>query len=317
MKKIDGATIEEFSKEQDLTFISDAYNQIFELIRSATESVASRNLVIVPLNSIKIEPINSFSNSSNTTSSELDILITIESPQLELNSQTLILSKWKKFSSDISNAWKNRKKSKKRRKKKKRALQTPVEDYAEELPYNIVRFKNDLFEEIVARLSSLSIITNTASKIKVVANQELGVSFNVYTAIKSSNKLKFWNKPKNDFNVYNLDLLNEKITQKTGEIGGNFLKIFRIFNNFYYHIYKKQPQLCFIENIMLALPNTLFNARSANDCFCQIINYINNTKTLYLFKSSKIDEYVLNKEIRVQFISQTTGFIKSIVKILN
>ena len=179
-----------------------------------------------------------------------------------------------------------------------------------------MRLKNDLFDEIVRHMSNLSIIYNQPYKIKVVANQELGITFNIYVGIKVGETTKIWNPALNDFDVYNLKNLQNKVSEKTKKLGPNFLEIFRIFNNLYYYINKRQPIIGLIESIMFSIPENLFNG-SSEDCFCSIINYLNNIKAVAMFKESKIENYIIGKNLQGQTRTQIIGFIKSICKVLN
>ncbi len=315
MKKLDTQSVLDFANEQDVTQIGSSYSTLLSILNSAMEQVSSRNMMLVPLNEVYITPINSFSNASNTTVSELDVLVSINSTQLEHNSYGLILTKWQKFTKDIKTAWKNRNKKKKKKKKKREVKQQAV-NYYDQLPYNIMRLKNDLFEEIVNRMTNLSIVYNQAYKISVVANQELGFVFNVYTGIKSGESTKIWNMGANSFDVYNFNKMQNFIMQKTAIVGPNFLKVFRIFNNLYYYIYKKQPTIGLIESIMMSIPEKLFAQTTIENCFCSIINYINNVKGYLLFKNSHIDEFVTTKNQQTQLKTQTVNFIKQICKVL-
>ena len=122
MKKIDTLSVLEFSKAQDVTQIAASYSVLTDILTDSMQQISATNMSIIPLDSIEINPINSFSNASNTQVSELDMMISINSPQLELNSYKLVLSKWQKFNKNLKDAWANRN-SKKKKKKKKRTVQ--------------------------------------------------------------------------------------------------------------------------------------------------------------------------------------------------
>lgn len=316
MKKLGIDSVLEFAKAQDVTQIATSYSSLFEILNDSMQQISATNLSIIPFESVSIFPINSYSNSSNTQVSELDMMICINSPQLEINSYKLVLSKWQKLNKDVKNAWANRNK-KKKRKKKKRQLQTAAKhEYYDDLPYNIMRVKNDLFEEIARRMSNLSIIYNQPYKIKVVANQELGLVYNVYISIQVGDLIKIWNPALNDFDVYDLKKLQNRIDEKSKKIGSNFLNVFRIFNNLYYVVNKRQPPIAMIESVMLSIPEELFEG-SQNDCFCSVINYICNIKAVTMFKNANIEDFVRTKNNQGQIKSQIVSFIKSVGKILN
>lgn len=316
MKKIDTSSVMEFSKMQDVTQIAASYSILSDILTDSMQNISATNITIIPLESVEINPINSFSNSTNTPVSELDMMVSINSPQLELNSYKLVLSKWQKFNKNLKDAWANRNTKKKKKKKKRAIQQSTKHQYYDDLPYNIMRLKNDLFDEIVRHMSNLSIIYNQPYKIKVVANQELGITFNIYVGIKVGETTKIWNPALNDFDVYNLKNLQNKVSEKTKKLGPNFLEIFRIFNNLYYYINKRQPPIGLIESIMFSIPENLFNG-SSEDCFCSIINYLNNIKAVAMFKESKIENYIIGKNLQGQTRPQIIGFIKSICKVLN
>lgn len=316
MKKLDQATISEFANEQDISQLTSSYNQIYEIIESAIETVASKNKLLIPLDKVELYPINSFANSSNTTVSELDFLLTIESPQLELNSQSLILSKWQKFKKDFSMAWRNR--NTKRNKKKKRKLQKHNigENYYENVPYNIMRVKSDIFEEIVNNVSNLTIVANKQNYLRIVANQEFGLTFNLYIAIKSDNLIKFWIPQRNEFNILNLKELGEFVSKKTSIIGANYLASFRIFNNLYYYIYKTQPPMLLIEYILSCIPDTLFKNNNQFDSFCQVINYLINNKGVLIDNNEFLETYAKTDYYKNTLKTQTIQFIKNLSKVL-
>lgn len=316
MKKIDTSSVLEFSKAQDVTQIAASYFVLTDILTDSMQQISATNMSIIPLDSIEINPINSFSNASNTQVSELDMMISINSPQLELNSYKLVLSKWQKFNKNLKDAWANRNSKKKKKKKKRTVQQSAKHQYYDDLPYNIMRLKNDLFDEIVRHMSNLSIIYNQPYKIKVVANQELGITFNIYIGIKVGETTKIWNPALNDFDVYNLKNLQNEVSEKTKKLGSNFLDIFRIFNNLYFYINKKQPPIGLIESVMFSLPENLFSG-TIDDCFCSIINYLNNIKAVTMFSNAKIESYVLGKNLQIQTKTLIIGFIKSICKVLN
>ena len=101
MKKIDTLSVLEFSKAQDVTQIAASYSVLTDILTDSMQQISATNMSIIPLDSIEINPINSFSNASNTQVSELDMMISINSPQLELNSYKLVLSKWQKFNKNL------------------------------------------------------------------------------------------------------------------------------------------------------------------------------------------------------------------------
>ena len=315
MKKLGIDSVLEFTRAQDVTQIATPYSFLCEMLGDSMQKISATNLSIVPYESVQINPINSFSNASNTSVSELDMMISINSPQLELNSYKLVLSKWQKLNKNIKDAWANRNKKKKNKKKKRQLQNASKREYYDDLPYNVMRLKNDLFEEIARHMSNLSIIYNQPHKIKVVTNQELGLTFNVYIAIQVGDLTKFWNPALNDFDVYDLKKMRNKISSKTKDIGQNFLNVFRVFNNLYYYTTKKQPPIAMIESIMLSIPEKLFEGNE-DDCFCSVINYLLNIKAVTMFKESNIEEFVRTKSIQGQIKSQIVSFIKSLGKIL-
>lgn len=316
MKKIDTLSVLEFSKPQDVTQIATSYSILSDILTDSMQKISATNMSIIPLDSIEINPINSFANASNTQVSELDMLISINSPQLELNSYKLVLSKWQKFNKNLKDAWANRNSKKKKKKKKRAVQQASKHQYYDDLPYNIMRLKNDLFDEIVRHMSNLSIIYNQPYKIKVVANQELGITFNIYVAIKVGETTKIWNPALNDFDTYNLTNLQNEVSEKTKKLGPNFLDVFRIFNNLYFYINKKQPPMGLIESVMFSIPESLFSG-TIEDCFCSIINYLNNIKAVTMFNEAKLENYVVGKNLQGQTKTQLVAFIKSICKVLN
>ena len=179
-----------------------------------------------------------------------------------------------------------------------------------------MRLKNDLFDEIVRHMSNLSIIYNQPYKIKVVANQELGITFNIYVGIMVGETTKIWNPALNDFDIYKLKNLQNEVSEKTKKLGSNFLDIFRIFNNLYFYVYKRQPPIGLVESVMFSIPENLFSG-TIDDCFCSIINYLNNIKAVTMFNEAKIENYMLGKNLQGQTRTQIVGFVKSICKVLN
>ena len=175
MKKIDTSSVLEFSKAQDVTQIAASYSVLTDILTDSMQQISATNMSIIPLDSIEINPINSFSNASNT-----QVMISINSPQLELNSYKLVLSKWQKFNKNLKDAWANRNSKKKKKKKKRTVQQSAKHQYYDDLPYNIMRLKNDLFDEIVRPMSNISIIYNQTYKIKLVANKDLCITFKIY-----------------------------------------------------------------------------------------------------------------------------------------
>ena len=180
-----------------------------------------------------------------------------------------------------------------------------------------MRLKNDLFDEIVRHMSNLSIIYNQPYKIKVVANQELGITFNIYVGIKVGETTKIWNPALNDFDIFNLKNLQNEVSEKTKKLGSNFLDVFRIFNNLYFYINKRQPPIGLIESVMFSIPESLFCGTTIDDSFCSIINYLNNIKAVTMFNEAKIENYMLGKNLQGQTRTQIVGFVKSVCKVLN
>ena len=106
------------------------------------------------------------------------------------------------------------------------------------------------------------------------------------------------------------------MSEKTKKLGSNFLDIFRIFNNLYFYVYKRQPPIGLIESVMFSIPENLFSG-TIDDCFCSIINYLNNIKAVTMFNEAKIENYMLGKNLQGQTRTQIVGFVKSICKVLN
>ncbi|MEG1500103.1 MAG: hypothetical protein RR400_03455 [Clostridia bacterium] len=307
MKKININLLKEFSEEQSIEIVSQSFDIFNDIINCSIENLSLKNSLI-QADRVKPFIVGAFQNACNTPVSEFNILVPIFSPQIEANSTFLILNKFEMFKNKAKFLWENRKKKRKKNKKKESAKS--LKDMVEK-PYNLSDFKEDLTDEIAKQVTSLTVLNNRSDSIQIISNVEFGINYNVFVALSSDGKYKFWNGPKNDFDIIDIDNSMKIIKDLQEECGANVVKFGRILNNLYHQIYKKEPGLLVIENILASCPKKLYVAKDVESLVIQIFNYFFNFNSTF----KKDNNYLCQIEnIKIELNEQSNNFIKMIKK---
>ena len=325
-KIIDKGMIEDFARPVSTDRARKVFYALSDYIDDCAMEIEQTNQIVNSQNVNFYEAGDLLTNSLLSVS-ELDFYLSIKSAQLELNSIGTMQNKFKIFINKLKVAWKGRKKKTIRQQKKqakklaKKSAVLTEKDLKEkkEKPYDLVEFKNDIFENLTECLTNLTVLYNNPNKIRILAKDEFGFRINIYPVIKHDDYFKIWSGVKNKFVEINpfeaKKFLQEKAEeiskQNNNENGGEvFFSVIRIFKNLYYNL-KQNNEYQFVESLVHSCPNSLFKYENDNqifDVFLKVLNYLNNTN-LTQIRSIYNNEKTIYQQENVQYY-----LIKSFLK---
>ena len=254
------------AKEPDTVSINKAYSDFLDILSSALDDL-NQNLKYLTPDKTKIFPIGESANNTfiDEIGTDIDILIAINDPQLELSNNAL-----KDFYKEI-------KRKKNKRNKENIAIKT------RETSQEIIM---GLFKELIGYFSSTTRLMINNLGIKIFAIQEMGYNFQIRIAtVDTQNEnyiFKIWNPidyNTNDFDVFEY---SEKLEEKDILTKGNLFKLIRIIKSLRKSlILNKQisPNLINrygVELLCYNIPNDLLYGEDIYTVLTKSINYLSN-----------------------------------------
>ena len=309
--------------------INEFYEDITNLFNDSIDEVFNKNHEISS-DKINYIIINDFLNMTYTINSTFDILLSIESPMLEKNTEKnekfSLKNNFKELYNGMKFLRKDRKNQKrlKRKRNKKNIQQQQDVVYTNDIIvpnnkkalYNLEQFRTDFFNNLVNKLSEKTILELDNYSLKIYAYDEIGININLYFSFydETDDTQKIYNfKDKTYLKInpfYNLLTITEK-NMKTYGKSTNLIKLFKtasyeIFNSFKYDR--------FIESFICSLPDNIINNNiSYVTCMKKILSYLcNNDLTNY--KSAFSDVSIYEDNYLNVSIYNIKIFIKEIVK---
>lgn len=307
--------------------INEFYEDITNLFNDTIDEIFNKNHEISS-DKINYIIINDFLNMTYTKNSTFDILLSIDSPMLENNTEKneniTLKNSFKELYSGMKFLRKDRKIQKKlKRKRNKKNVQQDVvytnniiiPDKQKKL-YNLEQFRTDFFNNLVNKMSENTILELDNYSLKIYADEEVGFNINLYFSFydENDNTQKIYNfKDKTYLKInpfYNLLTITEK-EMKTYEKSTNIIKLFKTAS---YEIFNSYKYDRFIESFICSLPDNIINNNiSYVTCMKKILSYLcNNDLTNY--KSAFSDVSVYEDNYLNVSIYNVKIFIKEIVK---
>lgn len=294
---IDKSMIEEFGSQIDSSNIRDAIYRITDIIEDSVLELSQTNNLIT-IQNVDIATMGNIFD-TEILDADLNLFLTIKSAQIDLNSVEPMEKKSRILLNKVVAAWKNRKAHTRRAKRKaaklakKKDKTLTIQDLMriKEKPYSILSLKDDIYQQLIERLTNTTVVYNYPSTIRILGREEFGCKINLIPAIKHDDGLKVWSTTKNKFKLINpekakslLEEKNKKITEESFRINSknqnSFYAIIRIFKNIYYNIYRLYDY-SFIDSLIYGCPNSLFVSKSKRESsyntFIKVLNYLTNT----------------------------------------
>lgn len=292
------------AKEPDNKSIKKAYADFIDILSSALDDLNQKLKYLSP-DKTKIFPIGESTTNTfiDEIGTEIDIMIAINDPQLELSNNAL------------KDAYQQIRR--KNSKKNKELIAIKTNNTSQEI---IV----ELFKELINYFSSTTRLIITKDGIKIFALQEFGFNYliRLSTFDKSNEEYNFkiWDAVSYTFQEINLFEYTEKLEEKNLITKGNLFKIIRIFKSLRKSLILNRqisPNLLnkyAVELLCYNIPNDLLEGNDIYVVLSKSINYLNNVPYNFLTNfddKSAIDKFIFGTINPVRVIT----FIEKIKKL--
>lgn len=285
--KLDKATIQNYSLAVDENSAIDFCYNFEDILDDVFDEIMhdSNKAKII---SFDVKFINDFAFHTNIYGSDVDVIITLKSPELEANTIGEYSKVSKRFFDKIVFYFKKFKANKKRRffifRKRKNKKQNSLEVPKSKV-YTLLNLKDDLFEKLADYFSNTTVLYNFDNKISILSNEEHGVNVNIYLTFASDDNYRQWITRTTTFkNIYLFDAIgkiekkNERINYSQNNLISKnsdlLLKAIRTFKNFVMLI-TQSKNYAYIDSLIYNCPDELFK----DDIYQTTIRLINYLKT--------------------------------------
>lgn len=322
LEELIGTYIPEDEIDEFYEDITSKFNTIIDEIFQKNHEISSDKINYIL--------INDFLNMTYTKNSTFDLLLSIESPVLEKNTEFNEKYSFKNNIKELYNGMKflknERKLQKKLKKRKNKKNLNTQQDivYSNNIDtqnkpkkaYNLTQFRQNFYDKLVEKLSENTIIELDNFSIKIFSSEDIGININLYFSFfdETDDTQKIYNfKEKNYLKInpyYNYLNITEKEI-KTNGISTNLIKIlktasFDIFNSYRYDR--------FIESFVCSLPdNIILNNISFTTLMKKVLSYLINND-LNNYKSAFSDENIYDDKYINISAYNIKVFIKEIEK---
>lgn len=288
MAKIDKSIIIGFTETVGVEEAENAVDLMVSVIENALQKLSGTNSFVSK--KFEIVAVNDFYSGAILSSSYMEFLLVVNNPEIQLNTQKLMQNGWKKFTTRLKFAWKNRKKNKKLSRRQKRKLEKQKRGEEEKFlfekveNYNINHFLVDFSRSLSEFVTTKDVVRRGYSEI-VVEGEEIPFKTVIKPVFKKDeNVFLQYNPSKNKFFELNLQQHNENLDvlyENYGEVAVNDL--IKIFAGLYQTLMDKHPNPMFIESLVANLPHQAFVNESTYENFVFAVNYLVNIKSHNLF----------------------------------
>lgn len=266
------------AKKDSKGFAKQMNEKINNLLAASIESLSSQ-VSYISLDTAVLQPVNELFNDSMVDNSEFVYVLGVENAQLDLNTMKKSRA-WENFKTRIKNAWKNRKmfKRKKRRKRKKQEeAETVLDVKFDPTKYNVYSLTEDLQGCLCNYLSPTTIVYQGNNKIEIIGKEDFGpnIKIVIYVVSLVEGEFKYYTgRRKKPFVDLCIKERYAKIKAKRKAVGANYSKVLKVFNALYFNINGRMPNQLFIESVIDAVPNNLFEGEDFYKVFLKLVNYI-------------------------------------------
>lgn len=290
MKVFDKEKIKTFSEELDLEHITSIYNDldacIFEIINIVSKTA--------PISGKEYEffAVNELSTGAVTVNSNIDCILSITAPQIELNTNKLEKKFYKVYWDRIKDYWKTKKRFRKRKRKNK-VEQIELPKY--ESKYNMESLRRDVFNQLRNYFTENTTLVNMSNCISILCKDDIGININIYLCLKNNqdNNYKIYDSSKNKFITIDFKDRFENYNLKCNETDEKMISLIRVYNSLFYNVMGFNPNQILIESLMMNIPNEIYNA---NDDICEIFN---NSLNYFTLSNNQNFKSICNKEINI------------------
>ena len=279
--------VESILRKDNSEFVSKTDEKIRMFLGNAIDELSKR-IPFVSLENTVLQPVNELLTGAMTDNSRYVYFLGIDDAQLELNSHKKSYF-WLDFKARLKFAWENRKskRAKKRKLKKEKKAAKALEENNIEIQsrnlldpekYDLYKFSQDLQEGVSKFLakSSLTFFDIKENRIRIVGKEDFGANVQViiYPVIYNDEFFKYYTGAKKGF--INVDVASrcDAFAKKYQQVGQNLPKVLKVINALYNNVNNKFPNQPFIESVLCACPNNLFEGESSFNAFIKIVNYL-------------------------------------------
>ncbi len=284
--KITKQLVEMIAEKDNSQFVSTINDKVNGLLSLAVENLADK-VSYISTGNVTLQPINEIFNNAFVDGSEYVYLLGVENAQLQLNT----IKKegiWKNFKKRVVYFWKNRKalrKKKKRRRKKDNDKPQPSVNF-DQTSYTIFDLAEDLQQSLSNFLTETSMIYLDKNTIQIVGKEDLGSNVKIVIHVISQEKqiFKHFISMKSGYLDINLANRFHLLSEKQFYVGENLIKMLRVFNSLYFNVNGRLPNQIFMESVLCAVPEDLFQGDDIYKVYLKIVNYI-SLKSIRTIKS--------------------------------
>jgi len=312
MSIFDKSTIENFATKASDEVVNNSLSHLSLIIENAMSEISKKNAFITT--NFELLPVNEFASGAILPNSKLKVLLVLESPQLELNTASLIKNKWKAFWIRIKNAWQSRKKRKKD--KYINSISQQLNKISKE-NYNIPTFLLDLVNSISHFITSENLVSVSSGVIDIVGD-DFPFAIQIIPAINKSGSYNFYSTAKNKFINIDFQKRFDNITRLVEVFGEKYLKLCQIFSGIYYNIYRQFPSAIFIESLVANLPDKIYQDEKGGiyQNFVFACNYLVNSKVSEMFAITDPSKKIYEEYLCFISLIEINNFMKDLQKYL-
>ncbi len=309
MAVFDKSTIIGFTQNVDENVIEEDYSALLQILTNVMVDLSKKNAMIN--SDVEIVPINEFSTGAVTPVSSLDVFLVIKSPQIELNTISLVKNKFISFWERLKLAWKKSRIKKKRKKRKKNLDENSTLNSQIKGKYNINDLCIDLVNAISKYITPLTLVSCT-NAIVSISGDDFTYPINIYPAVKKGETYSVYDKILNKFFIYDFTQRFINLQNKFKGIEDKALNLIKIYNMLYFNIYNKNAYQPFIESLVYNMPMTIFEDDDCYECFIKSINFLNNANFATFVSVLDNKKQMFKDENLYVNMYETLDFIKNI-----
>ena len=293
--------VSNIASQSNLKFINST-NKFVSFIVGSTIKDLSEKVSLITKDNVILQPANELLSGAFIDGSSFVYLLGIKNAQLEINTGRKPTI-WQSFKERLKYAWENRKrvikKKKKRRKKDEEIQLTENNTKFDPSKYTVNQLAEDIQKYIIRYLSETSLVYVKDNVIQIIGKDDFGSNTKIvlYVVNYDGENYKYYSKSKKDFIRINIDSRYNALKDKIKAAGDNFIKILKIMNTLYFNVNGDMANQVFMESVLCAIPNDLFQGDDIYKVFIKILNYI-TIKSLKDVKSiNNLNETIFKDDV--------------------
>ncbi len=277
--KITSDLVNSIVKQDHSKYLKNINKNINQVLALSIDAL-SKKVSYINVKNVLLQPVNELITNSFVDNSGCVYFLGIDNAQLELNTMKKT-NIWRNFKERLKYAWSARKlfKRRRRRSRRKRELQQ-IEELSkvkfDPSKYSIYNLAEDLQTSMCNNLSETTILSLKDSKISIIGKEDFGsnTEITIYLVSHNEQSFKYFSANKRGFIEVNINSRLEQISLKLNDVGDNFNKLLKIFNTLYYNVNGHMPNQVYLESLLCAVPNELFDGMDIYKVFLKVINFL-------------------------------------------